>query len=144
MKKTIIALALVLSTLTLSAKEVVKNTSTGAVLNETAGIYSITGFKTGAIILGDAKSAASLLTTLDGCFAKEGIEKLFKADLGKDYEVHQDKDGHWYIICLKAGGAKLYPSDVNLFLAAIGGKSLVKGIGKAGEWVSKKAEEINK
>lgn len=144
MKKTIITLVLALATLSLNAKDITKNESTGAILNETAGTYSVRGWSTGALILGDSKEAIKTLTALDVCFAKEGIEKVLDKELSKEYEVHQDKDGKWYVICLKAGGAKLYASDVNLFLATLTGRSIVKGIGKAGEWVSKKAEELTK
>ena len=113
MKKIFIAIAFALLTLTLSAKEVSKNSSTGMTLSEELGVYSITG-KGGAIILGDVKTTRNTLASLEKCFIQEHLNNYI--DCGEQkFEVHSDDQG-LYIIKMGVGAVKLRQSDVNMFL----------------------------
>jgi len=116
MKKIFIALAFALLTLTLSAKEVSKNSSTGMTLSEELGVYSITG-KGGAIILGDVKTTRNTLASLEKCFIQEHLNNYI--DCGEQkFEVHSDEDG-LYIIKVGLGAVKVRQSDVNIFLLKV-------------------------
>ena len=116
MKKIFIALAFALLTLTLSAKEVSKNSSTGMTLSEELGVYSITG-KGGAIILGDVKTTRNTLASLEKCFIQEHLNNYI--DCGEQkFEVHSDDQG-LYIIKVGLGAVKVRQSDVNIFLLKV-------------------------
>lgn len=130
MKKIFLALAFALLSLTLSAKEVSKNSETGMVLSEELGIYTITG-KGGAIILGDVKATRNTLAALEKCFIQEHIKDYI--DCGEQkFEVHSDNQG-LYIIKVGLGAIKVRQSDVNIFLLkveSIIAKDKVSRIGK--------------
>ena len=116
MKKIFIAIAFALLTLTLSAKEVSKNSETGMVLSEELGIYTITG-KGGAIILGDVKVTRNTLAALEKCFIQEHLNNYI--DCGdQKWEVHSDDQG-LYIIKVGLGAVKIRQSDVNIFLLKV-------------------------
>ena len=116
MKKIFIAIAFALLTLTLSAKEVSKNSSTGMTLSEELGVYSITG-KGGAIILGDVKTTRNTLASLEKCFIQEHLNNYI--DCGEQkFEVHSDDQG-LYIIKVGLGAVKIRQSDVNIFLLKV-------------------------
>lgn len=116
MKKIFIAIAFALLTLTLSAKEVSKNSSTGMTLSEELGVYSITG-KGGAIILGDVKTTRNTLASLEKCFIQEHLNNYI--DCGEQkFEVHSDDQG-LYIIKVGLGAVKVRQSDVNIFLLKV-------------------------
>lgn len=116
MKKLILAIAFVLITLTLSAKEVSKNSDTGMVLSEVQGVYSITG-PGGAIVLGDIKKTRDILASLSKCFIQEHLKNYI--DCGEQkWEVHSDDKG-LYIIKMGVGAVKIRQSDVNLFLLKV-------------------------
>ena len=116
MKKIFIAIAFALLTLTLSAKEVSKNSETGMVLSEELGIYTITG-KGGAIILGDVKMTRNTLAALEKCFIQEHLNNYI--DCGEQkFEVHSDDQG-LYIIKVGLGAVKIRQSDVNIFLLKV-------------------------
>lgn len=112
MKKLILAIAFALITLTLSAKEVSKNSDTGMVLSEVKGVYSITG-PGGVIILGDARKTRDTLASLSKCFIQEHLKNYI--DCGDQrYEVKSDDNG-LYIIKAGVGAVKLRQTDVNMF-----------------------------
>lgn len=116
MKKIFTAFAFALLTLTLSAKEVSKNSSTGMTLSEELGVYSITG-KGGAIILGDVKTTRNTLASLEKCFIQEHLNNYI--DCGEQkFEVHSDDQG-LYIIKVGLGAVKVRQSDVNIFLLKV-------------------------
>ena len=116
MKKIFTALAFALLTLTLSSKEVSKNSSTGMTLSEELGAYSITG-KGGAIILGDVKTTRNTLASLEKCFIQEHLNNYI--DCGEQkFEVHSDDQG-LYIIKVGLGAVKVRQSDVNIFLLKV-------------------------
>lgn len=112
MKKIIIALAIALFSVTLSAKEISSNSSTGMTLSENLGVYTITG-KAGAIILGDVKAARTFMADANKCFAQEKLKNVFEVGDQK-YEVGKDDEG-LYIIKIGFGGVKVRPSDTALF-----------------------------
>ena len=116
MKKIFTAFAFALLTLTLSAKEVSKNSSTGMTLSEELGVYSITG-KGGAIILGDVKTTRNTLASLEKCFIQEHLNNYI--DCGEQkFEVYSDDQG-LYIIKVGLGAVKVRQSDVNIFLLKV-------------------------
>lgn len=138
MKKIVTIIALALATLTLSAKEISKNPSTGMTLSEVAGQYTLTG-KGGAIILGNKDLASKFLMSANGAFATEAINHIF--NLGDDqFEVGKDDKG-MFIIKVGLGAVKLRPSDTALFSTALGLKStgefLKKGANKVKEIINK-------
>lgn len=113
MKNIFIAILLALASLTLSAKEVSKNSDTGMVLSEELGVYSITG-SGGVIIIGDARKTRDTLASLSKCFIQEHIKNYI--DCGDQrYEVKSDDNG-LYIIKMGVGAVKLRQKDVNMFL----------------------------
>ena len=116
MKKLILAIAFALITLTLSAKEVSKNSDTGMVLSEIQGVYSISGLG-GAIVLGDIRKTRDILASLSKCFIQEHLKNYI--DCGEQkWEVHSDDKG-LYIIKMGVGAVKIRQSDVNLFLLKV-------------------------
>jgi hypothetical protein len=116
MKKIFIAIAFALLSLTLTAKEVSKNFSTGMILSEELGIYTITG-KGGAIILGDVKVTRNTLASLEKCFIQAHLNNYI--DCGEQkWEVRSDEDG-LYIIKVGLGAVKIRQSDVNIFLIKV-------------------------
>ena len=117
------AIAIALASLTLSAKEVVKNPVTGMTLSENLGVYTITG-KSGVIALGTKDQAKEFFSSCFASFAKENINKIFKTGENQ-FNVGEDKDG-LYIIKVGFGGAKLRQSDIILFGSALGVKSILE------------------
>lgn len=112
MKNIFIAILLALVSLTLSAKEVSKNSDTGMVLSEVKGVYSITG-PGGVIIMGDARKTRDTLASLSKCFIQEHLKNYI--DCGDQrYEVKSDDNG-LYIIKAGVGAVKLRQTDVNMF-----------------------------
>ena len=112
----IMAIILAAAALTLSAKEVSKNSETGMVLSEEMGIYSISG-KGGAIILGDIKKTREILVSLEKCFLQEYVKNYI--DCGdQKFEVKSDDKG-LYIIKVGLGAVKIRQSDVTLFLVKV-------------------------
>ena len=108
MKKIITIIAFALLTITMSAKEVSRNNTTGTILDETAGIYSLIS-KGGVIILGDVKAANKFMTEANKCFAQEKLKNTF--DVGEQsYTVGKDDTG-LYITKIGLGVVKIRPSD---------------------------------
>lgn len=123
MKHIITILAIALASITLSAKEVVKNPVTGMTLSENLGIYTITG-KSGVIALGTKEQAKEFFSNSFASFAKENINKIFKTGENQ-FNVGEDEDG-FYIIKVGLGGAKLRQSDIILFGSALGVKTILE------------------
>lgn len=113
MKKILLIVALAIASLTMSAKEVSRNNTTGMVLDETAGVFSLMG-KGGVIVLGGIKDARNFMAQAQGCFTKESLKGVI--DLGdQKYTVKSDDEG-MYIIKLGVGGVKVRPTDTSKFL----------------------------
>lgn len=141
MKHIITLIAIAFASLTLSAKEVSTNLSTGMTLSEIQGIYTISG-ESGAIVLGDKSLASKFLKSANGSFATKAINHVF--NLGDDeFQVMKDDQG-MYIIKVGLGAVKLRPSDTALFSTAIGIKSaatvIKKGADKLNKFINKMSE----
>lgn len=141
MKRIIALIAIAFASLTLSAKEVSTNPSTGMTLSEIQGIYTISG-ESGAIVLGDKSQASKFLKSANGSFATEAINHVF--NLGDDeFQVMKDDQG-MYIIKVGLGTVKLRPSDTALFSTALGIKSaaaaIKKGADKLNKFINKMSE----
>ena len=138
MKHIITLLAIAIASVSLSAKEVVKNPVTDMTLSENLGVYTITG-QNGAIVLGNKESASKFLMSANGSFATEAINHIF--NLGDDeFEVGKDDKG-MFIIKVGLGAVKLRPSDTALFSTALGLKSAANAVKKGADKVK---EFINK
>lgn len=132
MKRIITIIALALASITLSAKEISTNPTTGMTLSETLGVYTITG-QGGAIVLGNRESASKFLMSANGSFATEVINHIF--NFGDDqFEVGKDDSG-LYIIKIGLGAVKLRPSDTALFSTALGIKSAASAVKKGADKV---------
>lgn len=116
MKKILIALAFAILTVSLSAKEISKNSDTGMKLTEELGVYSISG-PGGILILGDIKTTRNTLASLEKCFIQEHIKDYISCGDQK-YEVKSDDKG-LYIIKAGAGAVKIRHSDVSIFLLKV-------------------------
>lgn len=139
MKHIITIITLVLTTLTLSAKDIVKNPVTNKVLDQTAGIYSIKAPK-GIIILGTEEMAKEFLLSAAEAFSKEILNKAF--NIGDDqYEVLKDEAG-LYITKLGLGVMKIRQSDVTVFGGALGCKKLFKETKEGLKYINENWESI--
>ena len=139
MKHIITIITLVLTTLTISAKTVVKNPVTNKVLDQTAGIYSIKAPK-GIIILGTEEMAKEFLLSAAEAFSKEILNKAF--NIGDDqYEVLKDEAG-LYITKLGLGVMKIRQSDVTVFGGALGCKKLFKETKEGLKYINENWESI--
>lgn len=139
MKHIITIITLVLTTITLSAKDIVKNPVTNKVLDQTAGIYSIKAPK-GIIILGTEEMAKEFLLSAAEAFSKEILNKAF--NIGDDqYEVLKDEAG-LYITKLGLGVMKIRQSDVTVFGGALGCKKLFKETKEGLKYINENWESI--
>ena len=139
MKHIITIITLVLTTITLSAKDIVKNPVTNKVLDQTAGIYSIKAPK-GIIILGTEEMAKEFLLSAAEAFSKEILNKAF--NIGDDqYEVLKDEAG-LYITKLGLGVMKIRQSDVAVFGGALGCKKLFKETKEGLKYINENWESI--
>ena len=139
MKHIITIITLVLISLTLSAKDIVKNPVTNKVLDQTAGIYPIKAPK-GIIILGTEEMAKEFLLSAAEAFSKEILNKAF--NIGDDqYEVLKDEAG-LYITKLGLGVMKIRQSDVTVFGGALGCKKLFKETKEGLKYINENWESI--
>ena len=128
MKKWIALLFFALAAVTVNAEEISKNSSTGMVLDETAGVYSLVGKHGGVIILGDIKTARDFLFSANVCFAQEKLQSL--VDCGEQkFKVEKDDEG-LYIIKIGLGGVKVRPSDSAKFFTILEAKIAKEKAGK--------------
>lgn len=138
MKKIITIIALALTTLTLSAKDIAKNPVTNKVLDKTAGIYSIKAPK-GIIILGTEEMTKEFLLSASETFSKEILHRTFKVG-DNQYEVLKD-DAGLYIRKIGLGVVKIRQSDVMYFGGAIGLKNLSKDIKEHWTYIKEKTKD---
>ena len=118
-----LAVALALATVTLPAKEIVKNEITGMTLSENLGIYTISG-KGGAIILGNKDHAKKFLSTAHKAILKETLNDIFK--VGEDQLMVGRDDQGYYVIKVGFGAVKIRWTDTLTFGTALGLKNLEK------------------
>ena len=138
MKKIITIIALALTCISLSAKDVVKNPVTNKVLDKTAGVYSIKAPK-GIIILGTEEMTREFLLSAAEAFSKEILHRTFK--IGDDqFEVLKD-DAGLYITKVGLGVMKIRQSDVVVFSGALGLKSLGKSAKEGLNYLKEKTKD---
>jgi len=122
MKRIFLPIVLVIVTLPLYSKELVKNPDTGLTISETLGVYSLTG-KSGVLILGNEEDAWNFFNKATKVFTVNAINSLLDIESDK-YELKSDDQGK-YLIKVGAGGVKLRYSDAIFFTAYLDGKLVV-------------------
>ena len=139
MKHIITIIALALTCISLSAKDIAKNPVTNKVLDKTAGVYSIKGPK-GIIILGTEEMTKEFLLSASEAFSKEILNRTFK--IGDDqYEVLKD-DAGLYIMKIGLGVVKVRQSDVMVFGGALGLRNLSKDIKEGWKYLKEKTKDL--
>ena len=134
----IIAFVFVFISLTISAKDVVKNPATGKVLDNTMGVYSIKG-NSGVIILGTEGQARHFMISAAEAFSKEILHRTFKID-NDQFEVLKD-DAGLYITKVGLGVMKIRQSDVVVFSSALSLKSLGKSAKEGLSYMKEKTKD---
>ena len=138
MKRVITIIALALASISLSAKEIVKNPVTNKVLDKTAGVYSIKGPK-GITILGTEEMTKEFMLSAIEAFSKEILHSTFK--IGDDrFEVMRD-DAGLYIMKIGLGVVKIRQSDIVVFGSAIGLKSAAKHTKEGWSYLKEKTRD---
>ena len=123
MKRIILLFIITLTSLTISAKEVVKNPATGKSLDNTMGIYSIKG-NSGILTLGTEDQARHFMISAADCFVPSMIG--YYANINdQEYKVAKDEAG-LYIFREDLEMMKIRSHDVIVFGTALGCKKLFK------------------
>ena len=123
MKRIILLFIITLTSLTISAKEVVKNPATGKSLDNTMGIYSIKG-NSGILTLGTEDQARHFMISAANCFV-ETMVGYYASINGQEYKVAKDEAG-LYIFREDLEMMKIRSHDVMVFGTALGCKKLFK------------------
>ena len=123
MKRIILLFIIILTSLTISAKEVVKNPATGKSLDNTMGIYSIKG-NSGILTLGTEDQARHFMIAAANCFV-ETMVGYYASINGQEYKVAKDEAG-LYIFREDLEMMKIRSHDVIVFGTALGCKKLFK------------------
>ena len=123
MKRTILLFIITLTSLTISAKEVVKNPATGKSLDNTMGIYSIKG-NSGVLTLGTEDQARHFMIAAANCFVETMVGYYANIN-GQEYKVAKDEAG-LYIFREDLEMMKIRSHDVIVFGTALGCKKLFK------------------
>ena len=123
MKRIILLFIITLTSLTISAKEVVKNPATGKSLDNTMGIYSIKG-NSGILTLGTEDQARHFMIAAANCFV-ETMVGYYASINGQEYKVAKDEAG-LYIFREDLEMMKIRSHDVIVFGTALGCKKLFK------------------
>ena len=123
MKRIILLFIITLTSLTISAKEVVRNPATGKSLDNTMDIYSIKG-NSGVIILGTEDQARHFMISAVDCFVPSMIG-YYASINGQEYKVAKDEAG-LYIFREDLEMMKIRSHDVIVFGTALGCKKLFK------------------
>ena len=123
MKRIILLFIITLTSLTISAKEVVKNPATGKSLDNTMGIYSIKG-NSGVLTLGTEDQARHFMIAAANCFV-ETMVGYYASINGQEYKVAKDEAG-LYIFREDLEMMKIRRHDVIVFGTARGCKKFFK------------------
>ena len=123
MKRIILLFIITLTSLTISAKEVVKNPATGKSLDNTMGIYSIKG-NSGILTLGTEDQARHFMIAAANCFVETMVGYYANIN-GQEYKVAKDEAG-LYIFREDLEMMKIRSHDVIVFGTALGCKKLFK------------------
>ena len=123
MKRIILLFIITLTSLTISAKEVVKNPATGKSLDNTMDIYSIKG-NSGVLTLGTEDQARHFMIAAANCFVDTMVGYYANIN-NQEYRVAKDEAG-LYIFRVGLGAMKIRSHDVIVFGTALGCKKLFK------------------
>ena len=139
MKRIILLFIITLTSLTISAKEVVKNPATGKSLDNTMGIYSIKG-NSGVLTLGTEDQARHFMIAAANCFV-ETMVGYYASINDQEYKVAKDEAG-LYIFRVGLGAMKIRSHDVIVFGTALGCKKLFKETKEGLKYINENWESI--
>ena len=139
MKRIILLFIITLTSLTISAKEVVKNPATGKSLDNTMGIYSIKG-NSGVLTLGTEDQARHFMIAAANCFV-ETMVGYYASINGQEYKVSKDEAG-LYIFREDLEMMKIRSHDVIVFGTALGCKKLFKETKEGLKYLNENWESI--
>ena len=139
MKRIILLFIITLTSLTISAKEVVKNPATGKSLDNTMDIYSIKG-NSGILTLGTEDQARHFMITAANCFV-ETMVGYYASINGQEYKVAKDEAG-LYIFREDLEMMKIRSHDVIVFGTALGCKKLFKETKEGLKYINENWESI--
>ena len=123
MKRIILLFIITLTSLTISAKTVVKNPATGKSLDNTMNIYSIKG-NSGILTLGTEDQARHFMIAAANCFV-DTMVGYYASINDQEYKVAKDEAG-LYIFREDLEMMKIRSHDVIAFGTALGCKKLFK------------------
>ena len=139
MKRIILLFIITLTSLTISAKEVVKNPATGKSLDNTMGIYSIKG-NSGILTLGTEDQARHFMIAAANCFVETMVG--YYANINdQEYKVAKDEAG-LYIFREDLEMMKIRSHDVIVFGTALGCKKLFKETKEGLKYINENWESI--
>ena len=139
MKRIILLFIITLTSLTISAKEVVKNPATGKSLDNTMGIYSIKG-NSGVLTLGTEDQARHFMIAAANCFVETMVG--YYANINdQEYKVAKDEAG-LYIFREDLEMMKIRSHDVIVFGTALGCKKLFKETKEGLKYINANWESI--
>ena len=139
MKRIILLFIITLTSLTISAKEVVKNPATGKSLDNTMGIYSIKG-NSGVLTLGTEDQARHFMIAAANCFV-ETMVGYYASINDQEYKVAKDEAG-LYIFREDLEMMKIRSHDVIVFGTALGCKKLFKETKEGLKYLNENWENI--
>lgn len=139
MKRIILLFIITLTSLTISAKEVVKNPATGKSLDNTMGIYSIKG-NSGVLTLGTEDQARHFMIAAANCFV-DTMVGYYASINGQEYKVAKDEAG-LYIFREDLEMMKIRSHDVIVFGTALGCKKLFKETKEGLKYINENWESI--
>ena len=139
MKRIILLFIITLTSLTISAKEVVKNPATGKSLDNTMGIYSIKG-NSGVLTLGTEDQARHFMIAAANCFVETMVGYYANIN-GQEYKVAKDEAG-LYIFREDLEMMKIRSHDVIVFGTALGCKKLFKETKESLKYLNENWESI--
>ena len=139
MKRIILLFIITLTSLTISAKEVVKNPATGKSLDNTMDIYSIKG-NSGVLTLGTEDQARHFMISAANCFV-ETMVGYYASINGQEYKVAKDEAG-LYIFREDLEMMKIRSHDVIVFGTALGCKKLFKETKEGLKYINENWESI--
>ena len=139
MKHIITTIAFVLISITISAKEIVKNPATGKSLDNTMDIYSIKG-NSGVLTLGTEDQARHFMIAAANCFVDTMIG-YYASINGQEYKVDKDEAG-LYIFREDLEMMKIRSHDVIVFGTALGCKKLFKETKEGLKYINENWESI--
>lgn len=139
MKRIILLFIITLTSLTISAKEVVKNPVTGKSLDNTMDIYSIKG-NSGVLTLGTEDQARHFMIAAANCFV-DTMVGYYASINGQEYKVAKDEAG-LYIFREDLEMMKIRSHDVIVFGTALGCKKLFKETKEGLKYINENWESI--